>query len=141
MEGEVTVRTGTGMFGSRVEAGRHAWVMDEPEDVGGLDGGPTPYDMLLAALGACTSMTLRLYARREGLPLEDVTVRLRHDRNHARDCDHCTEPGSKLEAIFRTITLAGPLSPEQRAKLMEIADKCPVHRTLTGELHVHTSEG
>jgi putative redox protein len=141
MEGEVIVRNGTGMFGSRVEAGSHAWVMDEPEDVGGLDGGPTPYDMLLAALGACTSMTLRLYARREGLPLEDVTVRLRHDRNHARDCDHCTDPKSKLEAIFRTITLAGPLSPEQRAKLMEIADKCPVHRTLTGELHVHTSEG
>ena len=140
MEG-VVVRTGTGMFGSRVGTGSHAWLMDEPEDVGGLDAGPTPYDALLAALGACTSMTLRLYARREDLPLEDVVVHLRHDRNHARDCGHFTDPASKLEAIFRTITLVGPLDAEQRAKLMEIADKCPVHRTLTGTLHIHSVEG
>lgn len=139
--GEVVVRTGEGRFGTRVETLHHSWTVDEPESYGGLDAGPGPYDLLLAALGSCTSMTLRLIARREGIPLEDVTVRLRHDRNHAADCDHCADPASKLEAIFRVITLVGPLSPEHRARLMEIADKCPVHRTLTGELHVHTSEG
>ncbi len=138
---DVIVRVGTGRFGTLVEAGSHAWTMDEPLGSGGLDAGPTPYDALLAALGACTSMTLRLIAARESIPLDDVTVRLRHDRNHARDCDHAGEPGSRLEAIFRTITLAGELSAEQRARLMEIADKCPVHRTLTGVLHIHTSEG
>lgn len=139
--GEVVARVGEGKFGTRIDAHGHGWTMDEPADVGGLDAGPTPYDALLAALGACTSMTLRLFATREGIPLENVTVRLRHDRNHARDCDHCTDPHSRLEAIFRTITLEGPLDAEQRARLMEIADKCPVHRTLTGTLHIHTSEG
>ena len=139
--GEVVARVGEGKFGTLIEAGSHRWTMDEPADAGGLDAGPTPYDVLLAGLGACTSMTLRLFAAREAIPLEGVTVRLHHDRNHARDCDHCVDPHSKIEAIFRTITLEGPLSTEQRARLMEIADKCPVHRTLTGVLHVHTSEG
>ncbi|MBC9034041.1 OsmC family protein [Sphingomonas sp. JC676] len=143
MAGEVIVRSGEGRFGTLVEAGRHQWMMDEPVDVGGADTGPTPYDMLLAGLGACTSMTLNLYARREGIPLEGVTVRLHHDRNHAKDCGHCADAGAnpRIEAIFRTITLEGPLSPEQRAHLMEIAEKCPVHRTLTGVLHVHSSAG
>jgi putative redox protein len=143
MAGEVIIRSGEGRFGTLVEAGRHHWTMDEPVDVGGADTGPTPYDVLLAALGACTSMTLNLYARREGIPLEGVTVRLHHDRNHAKDCDHCAEAGAhpRIEAIFRTIALEGPLTAEQRTHLMEIAEKCPVHRTLTGTLHVHTSEG
>lgn len=143
MTGEVTVRTGEGKFGTLVDAGTHHWVMDEPADVGGADTGPTPYDALLAALGSCTSMTLGLFAKREGIPLEGVTVQLHHERNHERDCEHCDvpEPGPKIQAIFRTITLEGPLSDEQRARLMEIAEKCPVHRTLTGVLHVHTSEG
>ena len=139
--GEVVARVGNGPFGTRIEAPHHGWTMDEPAGVGGLDAGPTPYDALLAALGACTSMTVRLIARREHIPLEDVTVRLHHDRNHARDCDHCGDPDAKLEAIFTTITLTGPLSPEQRARLMEVAGKCPVHRTLAGTLHIHTREG
>jgi putative redox protein len=141
--GEVVARVGAGKFGTLIEAPGHGWTMDEPADVGGLDAGPTPYDALLAALGACTSMTLRLFAKREGIPLEDIVVRLHHDRNHARDCDHCADPGASphIEAIFRTIMLVGPLSAEQRAHLMEIADKCPVHRTLSGELHIHTTEG
>jgi putative redox protein len=144
-EGEVVVRVGEGKFGTLIQASPHGWVMDEPVSVGGLDAGPTPYDCLLAALGSCTSMTLRLFAAREGIPLEDLTIRLRHERNHERDCEHCDDPGPgpkpKIEAIFRTITLAGPLSDEQRGRLMEIADKCPVHRTLSGTLHIHTSVG
>lgn len=140
MPGEVTVRTGAGRFGTLVEAGSHHWMMDEPVGYGGDDTGPSPYDALLAGLGACTSMTLGLYAKREGIPLEGVTVKLRHERNHADDCAHAADPGAhpRIEAIFREIALAGPLSDEQRARLMEIAEKCPVHRTLTGTLHVHT---
>ena len=143
MTGEVIVRSGEGRFGTLVEAGSHHWMMDEPVAYGGADTGPTPYDMLLAGLGACTSMTLNLYARREGIPLEGVTVRLHHDRNHAKDCAHCADAGEhpRIEAIFRTITLEGPLSPEQRERLMTVAEKCPVHRTLTGTLHVHTEAG
>jgi len=143
MTGEVIVRSGEGRFGTLVEAGNHRWRMDEPVEAGGADTGPTPYDMLLAGLGACTSMTLNLYARREGIPLEGVTIRLHHDRNHAKDCAHCADAGEnpRIEAIFRTITLEGPLSFEQRERLMAVAEKCPVHRTLTGTLHVHTAAG
>jgi len=139
--GEVIARVGDGRFGTRIATRTHAWVMDEPIAQGGLDAGPGPYDLLLASLGACTSMTLRFYARREQIPLEDVAVRLRHDRDHVDDCAACAERDVHMEAIYRTITLTGPLTPEQRTRLMEIAEKCPVHRTLTGTLHIHTSEG
>ncbi|MBO9712300.1 OsmC family protein [Sphingomonas sp.] len=138
--GEVVARPGEGKFGTRIEASGHGWVMDEPVPYGGLDAGPTPYDALLAALGSCTSMTVRLVARQESIPLESITVRLRHDRNHARDCAQYVEAGTRLEAIYRTITLEGPLSEAQRKRLMDVADKCPVHRTLTGILHIHTEE-
>lgn len=139
--GEVIARTGEGNFGVTIAAHGHGWRMDEPADVGGLDAGPTPYDALLAALGACTSMTVRLIARREKIPLDDIVVQLRHDRNHAHDCQHCDDGDSRVEAIFRTVTLVGELTEAQRARLMQVADRCPVHRTLTGVLHVHTRAG
>ena len=136
-EGEVVVReTGDGKFQTAVAAGRHALVADEPTSVGGQDTGPTPYGLLLAALGSCTSMTLRLYAEHKGLALERVGVRLRHDKIHAEDCADCETRSGKIDSIEREITLKGDLTDEQRARLLEIADKCPVHRTLHSEVHV-----
>lgn len=137
-EGEVLVGNANGKFGTFVRFRHHDILADEPRSVGGEDAGPGPYDLLLGALGACTSMTLKLYAARENIPLEDVRIRLTHDRNHAEDCAHATEPGTRIEAIDRTIALTGDLTEEQRAKLLQIADRCPVHRTITGHLHVHS---
>ena len=143
-EGEpdlVTVEeTGQGRLQQRITMGRHGLIADEPESVGGMDSGPGPYDLLLAALGACTSMTLRLYAARKGWPLERVTVRLRHGKIHASDCADCETRGdARIDTIERRLTLKGPLDGEQRARLLEIADRCPVHRTLESEVKVRTS--
>lgn len=135
---QVIVRgTGTG-FRQEVQAGDHLFVADEPLAFGGAGAGPTPYDLLLAALGSCTSMTLALYASRKGWPLAGVTVRLRHGKIHAADCADCETRAGLLDRIERQIELAGPLSAEQRLRLREIADKCPVHRTLTSEIHIVT---
>jgi putative redox protein len=137
----VVVReTGHGKFQQEIISGRHHLIADEPQDAGGLGSGPVPYDLLLAALGACTSMTLRLYAERQKLPLTRTTVRLRHSRIHAADCAECETKESMIERIERVITLEGDLSPEDRKRLLEIADKCPVHRTLTSEIDIRTSE-
>lgn len=137
--GSVTVReTGKGKFGQTIVAGRHRLNADEPESVGGEDSGPDPYALLLAALGACTSMTLRLYAERKGWPLARTTVTLRHEKIHAEDCADCETRAGLLDRIEREIALEGPLDEAQRAKLLEIADKCPVHRTLHGEIKVET---
>jgi len=114
----------------------HVLVADEPGDVGGADTGPTPYDLLLSALGACTSMTMRLYAQRKGIPLEGIRVRLRHSKIHAVDCAECAERNAKMDHVERTIELFGDLTPEQRTRLLEIADKCPVHRTLSSTIQV-----
>jgi uncharacterized OsmC-like protein/alpha-beta hydrolase superfamily lysophospholipase len=138
--GEVLVaETGQGRFAQLVRVGRHELRADEPASVpGGLDTGPGPYDHLLAGLGACTSMTLRLYAERKELPLERVTVRLRHDKIHAEDCADCETREGKLDQIERTLEIAGPLDAATRQRLLEIADKCPVHRTLTSEVKIRT---
>ena len=137
--GQVYAGNANSKWGTAIRARHHHWFADEPREVGGEDAGPGPYDLLLAALGACTAMTLRYYAGREGLPLEHAEVRLTHDRNHADDCAHVLEPGTRIEAIRRSVRLTGAaLTAEQRAKLMQIADRCPVHRTLTGHLHIHT---
>jgi putative redox protein len=134
----VVVRGGAGELRQDVQAGRHRLIVDEPVDAGGSDAGPTPYDLLLAALGACTAMTLRIYARRKGWPLNDVEVRLRHDRIHARDCADCDTKEGRLDRVQREILLLGPLDESQRARLLEIANRCPVHRTLDSEIHVST---
>jgi uncharacterized OsmC-like protein len=122
-----------------VAAGRHRLVLDEPAPTG-TGTGPTPYDTLLAALGACTAMTMRLYADRKGWPLEDVTVALRHDRIHARDCTDCETVEGRLDRVRREISIEGPLDTEQRTRLVEIANRCPVHRTLTSEVVIETRE-
>jgi uncharacterized OsmC-like protein len=132
--------TGHGVFQQEIISGRHHLIADEPKDAGGLGSGPGPYDLLLAALGACTSMTLRLYADRKKLPLTRTTVRLRHSRIYATDCAECETKDGMLDRIERVITLEGELDAEQRARLMEIADKCPVHRTLKSEIDIRTVE-
>jgi uncharacterized OsmC-like protein len=139
--GTVVVReTRRGLFQQEIISGPHRLVADEPVSAGGLDTGPGPYDLLLAALGACTSMTLRLYADRKKLPLTRTQVRLRHSRIYATDCAECETKEGMLDRIERVITLEGNLDAEQRARLMEIADKCPVHRTLKSEIDIRTVE-
>jgi putative redox protein len=137
--GTVLVReTGNGKFQQEVLSGPHRFLADEPIKVGGLDSGPGPYDLLLAGLGACTSMTLRLYADRKKLPLERVSVRLTHNKIHAEDCQDCETKEGMVDRIDRSITMEGPLDSEQRKRLLEIADKCPVHRTLESEIEIRT---
>jgi uncharacterized OsmC-like protein len=139
--GVVVVReTRESLLQQEILVGAHRLVADEPVAVGGHDGGPNPYDYLLAALGACTAMTLRLYAERKALPLDRVTVRLRHSKIHAADCETCETKSGKIDRIERGILLEGALDDEQRIRLMEIADKCPVHRTLTSEVDIRTME-
>jgi putative redox protein len=119
-------------------AGQHPLIADEPESFGGDDSGPTPYDFLLAGLGACTSMTIRMYADHKKIPLEGIRIMLEHEKVHAKDCDACETGTAKLDKISRKIFLAGDLSPEQREKIKGIADKCPVHRTLQSKVWVAT---
>ncbi|HET8918454.1 MAG TPA: bifunctional alpha/beta hydrolase/OsmC family protein [Xanthobacteraceae bacterium] len=139
--GEVVVReTRQGTFQQEITTGTHRFLADEPVAAGGLDSGPGPYDLLLAALGACTSMTLRLYADRKQLPLTRTRVRLRHSRVYAADCAECETKEGMLDRIDRIINLEGELDAEARKRLLEIADKCPVHRTLTSEIDIRTSE-
>jgi uncharacterized OsmC-like protein len=136
----VTVRpSGAGRYQQRVTAGGHEVIVDEPISVGGTGIGPTPYDLILGALGACTSITLRLYADRKAIPLEDLEVKLSHRRIHARDCADCETSKAMLDEITVVISLIGALSEEQRARLLEIAEMCPVHRSLSGEIKIRTS--
>jgi len=133
---DVVVRgTATG-FLQEVVSGNHHLRADEPLAVGGADAAPGPYDYLLVALGVCTSMTVGLYARRKQLPLENITVSLRHSRIHAQDCEECETKEGMLDRIDTEIELTGPLTTGQRAKLIEIAGKCPVHRTLKSEIDI-----
>jgi uncharacterized OsmC-like protein/fermentation-respiration switch protein FrsA (DUF1100 family) len=136
----VVSETKAGRFQQAITVGAHRLIADEPLAAGGLDSGPGPYDLVLAGLGACTSMTLRLYAERKALPLDRVTVRLTHAKIHAADCEACETKEGMIDRIDRTVTLDGALDDEQRARLLEIADKCPVHRTLTSEIEIRTTE-
>jgi uncharacterized OsmC-like protein/alpha/beta superfamily hydrolase len=136
--GEVEVTGDAGSLRQEIRAGAHQLLADEPEAAGGTDRGPTPYGFLLAALGACTGITLRLYADRKRLPLTGSRIRLRHSRDHEADCEHCEESSAQLERIERELELQGPLTEDQRTRLLAIANRCPVHRTLTGKLEIVT---
>jgi putative redox protein len=130
--------TREGKFQQRVAIGPHHLVVDEPVDVGGMDSGPTPYDLVVAGLGACTAMTIRIYAEAKGIPLERVAVALMHKKTYASDCAECETKEGKIDRIERVITLEGDLDDAMRAKLLEIANKCPVHRTLHSEMWIPT---
>ncbi len=127
-----------GTFVQQIATGKHQLTADEPESVGGTDTGPSPYDLLLAALGSCTSMTVGLYARTKNWPLERVTVWLRHSKIYAADCSECEIKEGILDRIERDMRFDGPLTAEQRSRLLEIANKCPVHRTLISEINIQT---
>jgi putative redox protein len=135
-DNRITARTGRGGFVTELQVNRHSLIADEPAAVGGTDQGPTPFDLLVAALGACTSMTLRMYADRKGWPLEAATVRLKHRKIHAADCESCEIEEGMLDRIEREIEIEGPLEEEQKQRLLQIADRCPVHKTLTSEVEV-----
>lgn len=136
----VVCETGQGLT-QRLSDGRHQLVADEPMGSGGNDAGPDPYELLLMALGACTSVTLRLYARLKKWPLERISVQLRHTRNHLQDCSNCDEKTVKLDHIDRIIQLDGTLDSEQLARLLEIANRCPVHQSLTATFEIATTLG
>ena len=135
----VVASTGIGSFQQLLLDGRHALYADEPRSAGGDDTGPSPYELLLMALGSCTSMTVHLYAARKKWPLEQVVVRLRQERAHARDCADCEQPGAMVHRIEKTIELIGTLDEAQRRRLLEIADQCPVHRTLTSKIEIESA--
>jgi len=130
--------TREGKFTSQITVGRHTLRADEPLASGGTDTGPSPYELLCAALGACTAMTIRLYADLKGIPVERVSVELRHEKIHASDCAECETREGRIDRIERLIRLEGNLDEAQRQKLLEIANKCPVHRTLHSEVYVPT---
>jgi putative redox protein len=125
-------------FAQEIQCGAHQLTADEPVSFGGTDRGLSPYDLLLAALGSCTSMTIGYYARTRKWPLEKIVITLRHTKIHASDCAECETKEGKIDRIEREIQLSGALSDEQRKKLMEMADRCPVHRTLTSEINIRT---
>ena len=136
-DSRMVVRTERG-FRTDITVRGHELIADEPESVGGTGMGPDPYDYLLAALGSCTSMTIRMYADRKKWPLESVVVRLKHQKIHAEDCRECETKSGKVDIIEREIELIGPLDKEQRERLLEIANRCPVHRTLHSEIVVRS---
>ncbi len=136
--GVVSIVEGEGMYAQVVQAGRHELIADEPRKQGGQDEGPNPYDFLLMALGSCTSMTIRSYARKKDIPLDSLEITLKHTHVHQDDCEHCDEEDKHLDRIEKFITLRGDLSPEQRTRLIDISKKCPVHRTLEGQKQIVT---
>jgi len=136
--GEVAARTHADGFRTEVRLGRHQMVADEPRSAGGTDQGPTPYDLLSAALATCTTMTLRMYANHKKLDFESATVRVEHGKIHAEDCQDCESDGGKIDEFRRTISLEGDLTEAERQRMLEIADRCPVHRTLHGEIKVRS---
>jgi putative redox protein len=142
MSGIVIVEdSDAGPFAETVHAGAHTLLADEPTASGGNDTGPDPYSYLITALGTCTAMTLRMYARQKKWPLRKVTVQLRHDKIYAKDCAECETKEGKIDRVERFIDLSGPLDDVQRQRLLQIADHCPVHRTLMGEIQISTKLG
>jgi uncharacterized OsmC-like protein/fermentation-respiration switch protein FrsA (DUF1100 family) len=137
-DNRVSVRTAAGAFRTEILARGHSLIADEPAAVGGENLGPTPYDLLAAALGACTTMTLRMYADRKNWPLEEAAVRLQHSRIHAEDEEQLDDGDARLDRLDRELTLVGPLDDQQKARLLEIADRCPVHRTLSAGVRIET---
>jgi len=135
---EVIVHGKSRGFAQEITLGPHRLSADEPTELGGTDTGPNPYDLLLSALGACTSMTISMYARRKRWPLEDVTVTLRHEKIYPVDCEHCETREGRIDRVERDVKLHGNLDDEQRARLLDIANKCPVHRSLKAEIDVLT---
>jgi putative redox protein len=136
----VVAESSAGPYGQRITVGGHELLADEPAEIGGAGTGPGPYDLLLAALGACTSITVRMYAERKGWPLRHITVRLRHRRIHARDCAACETKTGWMDHIERELQFDGELTDEQRAALLDIAERCPVHRTLHSQVAISTTE-
>ncbi len=139
--GEVLVTEKNQNFTRGVFSDSHYWLADEPTKVGGDNLGPDPYEHLLAALGACTSMTVRMYANRKQWPLQDIKVTLNHSRQHGADCQQCDEEHTQIDVLHRVVELVGDLDETQRARLLEIADKCPVHKTLSGKIVITTEAG
>jgi uncharacterized OsmC-like protein len=137
---DVVVRGNAREFLQEVVSGKHRLRADEPASYGGTDAAPGPYDYLLVGLGVCTSMTIGWHARQKHIPLENITVALRHSRIHAKDCEECETKQGMLDRIDVDVQLTGPLTPEQHAKLMEIAGKCPVHRTLKSEINIRLNQ-
>ena len=135
----VVASTGAGPFEQILLDGRHSLHADEPVAAGGGDAGPSPYELLLMALGSCTSMTVNLYAARKKWPLEQVVVRLKHSRVHAEDCADCENSKSMIDRIEKSLELIGPLDETQRTRLVQIADHCPIHRTLTSKIDIRTT--
>ena len=139
-EGAVKVTARGTTLTQEIIAGDHRIIADEPLSVGGHNKGMTPYDLLLAALGACTSMTLRMYANHKKIALQDIEVQLRHDRVHSEDCEGCEDSPRKIDRITREVRIKGDLTPAQRKRMLEIADRCPVHRTMMGDKKIETTE-
>lgn len=134
----IVQESGEGKFSQQIKIGHHTLIADEPKEVGGNDLGPSPYDFLLAGLGACTSMTLRLYANLKKIPLKKITVQLSIEKQYVKDCENCEKENARIDHITRQIVLEGNLDDMQRKKLLEIANKCPVHRTLTSKIIIST---
>jgi uncharacterized OsmC-like protein len=139
MPRDVRVTSELQRYGQTISVGPHILHADEPNDVGGSDAGPNPYELLLSALGACTSITVRMYAERKQWPLREVQVDLSYSRVHAEDCAECETKNGMIERISRRIAFTGDLSEEQKSRLLEIANKCPVHRTLVSKVEIETS--
>ncbi len=138
MSRAVTVIGGASGLRQAISVGPHHLLADEPKTSGGSDAGPDPYELLLSALGSCTNMTLRMYADRKEWPLKEIRVALTHSKNYPNDCVNCEQPAAKLDRIERRITLTGELSVEQRQRLLEIANLCPVHKSLTSKIDIQT---
>jgi putative redox protein len=138
MSRKVTVIDGPSGLRQTISVGPHHLLADEPKTSGGSDAGPDPYELLLAALGSCTNMTLRMYADRKKWPVTEIRVALTHSKNYPNDCVYCEQPAAKLDRIERRITLMGELSVEQRQRLLEIANLCPVHKSLTSRIDIQT---